>query len=346
MRPAAGLAALPAAAESWQLRFACGDVMETGVVHLPPGAAPAGGWPVVTYGHMTTGGSNGSAPSRAGLDHRERRRMTQGDAYVSHLLDHGVAVLQPDYRGLGSPGPHPYLLGEPLGASVQSMLTAARDHFDLGSRWVSAGHSEGSMAAMYAAATAPTGVELRGVCAFTPVTRMDTTIGWSLRLPVVLPGFAVVSALIALMIQGASTADDRLGDLVASDGLSPAARSCWPHLSQRCLTELCADDSFGAIAPRALLGPRGDEVRTRLLASFRSNDVAGLHLPPAVPLRIDAGRLDEVAPPWLTRKLADAHRRRGTEITLRWWTAMHSATVDRAAAEAAQWTLARLGVSA
>ena len=77
----------------------------------------------------------------------ELRRMTQGDTFVSHLLRAGVAVLRPDYPGLGSPGPHPYLIGPALAASVLDLLVAACSAFPLADRWVSAGHSEGAVAA-------------------------------------------------------------------------------------------------------------------------------------------------------------------------------------------------------
>lgn len=339
--PATGLVDLPAAGQSWRITY--GGHGLTGIVHLPHGSPPAGGWPVVTYGHMTTGGSIESAPSLAAADHPERRRMTQGDGFISAVLAGGAAVLRPDYPGLGSPGPHPYLIGEPLGQSVRDMLTAAARHWPLANEWVSAGHSEGSMAALYAAAAgAPEGFALRGVCAFTPVTRMDQTIGASLRLPVVLPGLAVVTALIALMISGASTIDAQLAELVATDGLSPAAQQCWSHLEQRCLVDLCREDSFGAIAPASLLGVRGAQVRERLLDSLRRQDVAQLRLPARIPIRIDAGRFDEVAPFWLTHRLARGYRQAGVGVELHWWSAMHSPTVDRAADAAARWVLAQL----
>lgn len=106
--PATGRAALTAAGESWRVSYTSTSVtgdraVLTGLVHLPPRTAPARGWPVVTYGHMTTGGGDRSAPSLAVEGHPELRRMTQGDAFVAHLLRCGIAVLRPDYEGLGSP---------------------------------------------------------------------------------------------------------------------------------------------------------------------------------------------------------------------------------------------------
>ncbi|MFL0275583.1 lipase [Mycobacterium sp. SMC-19] len=316
---------------------------QTGLVWLPDGPPPASGWPVVTYGHMTTGGSDRAAPSLATTGHPESRRIHQGDAFVSRLAAAGAVVLQPDYEGLGSPGPHPYLRGASLGRSVRDLLAWAREQWPLDGRWISAGHSAGALAALHAVAAGPIeGFDLRAVVAFTPVTRMGQTIGAALRLPVVLPGFQVVTALIALMIDGAATTTEPLRTLLADGGLSREALALWPHLGERCLSELCGSDSFGALAPRALLGPRGTEVRQHLLDSFRADEVADLRLPAGVPLRIDAGRFDEVAPCWLTRRLARLHRARGTDVELHWWNGMHSRTVDLAAAAAADWCRGKL----
>lgn len=347
---ARGRAALPAAGESWRVAYTSTSVsgapaVLTGLVHLPADRAPVGGWPVVTYGHMTTGGGDRCAPSLAAEDNPELRRMTQGDAFVSHLLRRGIAVLQPDYEGLGSPGPHPYLIGPALATSVLDLLCAARSaDLGLADRWVSAGHSEGAVAALHAAALgAPAGLSLVGCAVFAPVTRMDQTIGLSLRWPLTPPGFGVVPALVALMISGAATIDADLAGLVDGDGLSDRARHLWPQLGERTLNELADRSSFGGLAPRALLGARGRAVRARLLASLRAHDVAGLSLPAGLPLRIDAATVDEVAPFWLTRGLVSRHRAAGLAVESHWWRTGHSGVLapGRAPHPAAEW-VARL----
>lgn len=352
--PATGRAALAAAGESWRVSYTSTSVtgdpaVFTGLVHVPAGVPPASGWPVVTYGHMTTGGGDRSAPSLAVEGSPELRRMTQGDAFVSHLLRAGVAVLRPDYEGLGSPGPHPYLIGAALATSVRDLLVAARSaSFRLGGRWVSAGHSEGAVAALHAAAVGPpAGFALVGCAVFAPVTRMDITIGLSLRWPVTPPGFGVVPALVALMISGAATTDPELRRLVDGDGLSDRARRLWPQLGERTLSELARRESFGGSAPRALLGPGGDAVRSRLLGSLRAHDVADLALPTGMPLRVDAAALDEVAPLWLTRALIRGYRETGLRVSPYWWRSGHSGVLrpGRAPRPAAEW-VARLLASA
>ena len=347
--PAAGPAALAAAGSSERIAYASTDIRGkpttmTGLVHLPMGVAPKAGWPLVTYGHMTTGGCDRAAPSEATWDHPELRRMTQGHPFIGSMLERGYAVVQPDYEGIGGPGPHPYLIGQSLARSVIDMAVAVRSEYPISNYWVSAGHSEGAVAALWAGSTAATdpkaeGLDLRGICAFTPVTRMDQTIGASLSLPVVLPGFAVVSPLIALMLSGAQTEDRQLAVLLAQDGLSERAKSVWSHLETRSLNELCQSDSWGAIAPRHILGPAGGEVRARLLASFKHNDVALLRFPRGLPMRVDAAVFDEVAPVWLTGRALKAWNSQGVHLTSRWWPASHSSVLsqNRAPEVAAEW---------
>ena len=312
----------------------------TGLVHLPDSAPPPVGWPVVTYGHMTTGAGSRSAPSTGSPGHPEWRRMSQGDALCDGLLARGVAVLRPDYPGLGSPGTHPYLIGEPLARSVIDMV-AARASFDerIGTRWVSAGHSEGSVAALFTSVAPHWPVPLLAVAAFAPVTRTDLTIGLSARLPTVPPGFGVLSALIAMMLLGAGTASPRVAELLEGDDLGPEARTLWPQLGERCLSELAAPDSWGGLAPRRIASPG---LYRELFAVLRANEVAGLV--PRVPVRIDSGLIDEVAPAPLTARLARTYARAGVDVTHRRWPTHHSGTMQpqHAPSEAVDWICSRL----
>lgn len=318
---------------------------QTGLLHLPAGAAPAGGFPVVVYGHMTTGGSPRSAPSLGSPAHPEWRRMSQGDALCARLLDRGIAVLRPDYEGIGGPGIHPYLIGSSLAESMLAMMRARRS-FDerLGDAWVAAGHSEGAVAALHAsvAGEADAASCLVGTAAFAPVTRMDVSIRWATRVAVRFPGSAVVSALTGLMLRGAATTDERMRELIAGDGLSPQAAERWRDLDRLCLTELAAPESWGGIPPGRIGGVAGRELFERLYSSFRSNEVAELRGFRA-PVRIDAARFDEVAPAALSARMLRRLRTAGAELTARWWPTHHSGTMhpQHAPSQAADWIAAR-----
>lgn len=340
--------ALPGRAIAFPARSAGGAVHEqTGLLHLPPGPPPRGGFPVVVYGHMTTGGGASAAPSRAEPGHVEWRRISQGDALCARLLGRGIAVLRPDYEGIGSDGVHPYLIGASLGESMVAAMRA-RHAVDerLGDRWLLAGHSEGAVAALFASVSDPpdrTAV-LLGTAAFAPVTRMDLSIGAARRMGRGAPGAGTVSALIGLMLRGAAVEDERLHRLVHGAGLSDAARAVWDHLGSRTLVELIRPDSWGGIAPSGIGGEQGRELWARLLASFRRNEVARLR-PGAQqpPLRVDAALLDEVAPAPLTGALLRGYRRAGFELTSRWWPTHHSGVMHdgRAPSEAADWIAER-----
>lgn len=318
---------------------------QTGLLHLPETTPPAAGFPVVVYGHMTTGGSPRSAPSAGTPTHPEWRRMSQGDALCEALLARGVAVLRPDYEGIGGPGVHPYLIGSSLAASMTGMMRA-RDSFDapLGDAWVAAGHSEGAVAALHASvAEVPDDrSRLLGTAAFAPVTRMDRSIGAVVRIGTRFPGSGIVSALIGLMLRGAATTDQRMRELIASDGLSGRAAAHWPDLDRLCLTELAAPGSWGGIAPGGIGGRRGVELFELLFASFRANEVAALTGFRA-PVRIDAARFDEVAPAPLSAALLRRYRSGGAELTSRWWPTHHSGTMhpQHAPSLAADWIAGR-----
>ncbi|PIJ41718.1 hypothetical protein BMH30_08400, partial [Leucobacter sp. OLES1] len=308
------------------------------------------GYPVVVFGHMTTGGSDAAAPSRAHPAHVEWRRISQGDALCARLLRRGIAVLRPDYEGIGSSGTHPYLIGASLGESMLAAMRARRSVDErLGDRWVLAGHSEGAVAALFASvAPAPDpDARLLGTAVFAPVTRMDRSIALARRFGVAMPGKGTVSALIGLMLSGAAEEDPGLKQLIEQDGLSDRAREAWGDLGERTLVELIAPDSWGGIAPSGIGGPRQAELWERLFASFARNEVGLLHpVEHQPPLRIDAALLDEVAPAPLTAALLRGYRRAGFELTSRWWPTHHSGVMraDNAPSEAAGWIADRFAV--
>ena len=76
----------------------------SGVIIIPQGTAPPGGWPIVAWAHPTTGIVPHCAPSLALF-------IFQQIAGSRQLLERGYAIAATDYPGLGTPGPHPYLVG-------------------------------------------------------------------------------------------------------------------------------------------------------------------------------------------------------------------------------------------
>jgi len=327
---------------------------QSGLLHLPDSAPPPSGYPVVVYGHMTTGASGAAAPSRAAPGHVEWRRISQGDALCARLLKRGIAVLRPDYEGIGGgpesqDRPHPYLIAPSLAESMLAIMRARRSIDErLGNGWVAAGHSEGAFAALHASVAAAPDADatLLGTAAFAPPTRMDLSIGAARHLGGRVPGAGVVSALIGLMLSGASTEDARVKELVTAGGLSREALAVWGDFGGKSLVELARTGSWGDIAPRKIGGELQPELWQRLFESFRRNDVANL-VPRAgqPPLRIDAARFDEVAPAPFAAALMRRYRRAGFDLTGQWWATHHSGVMrDKyAPSRAASWIAERFG---
>jgi pimeloyl-ACP methyl ester carboxylesterase len=158
---------------AWQVAYSSSDALgeamtATGQVIVPNGPAPAAGWPVVSFGHPTTGTADRCAPS------------VQGPGAV-HLVEEltaaGVALVVADYEGLGSDGAHPYLVGPSAGHTVLDAVRAARalegGGISAESPVVLAGFSQGGHAALWAAELAASyapDVDVRGVQAAAPVS--------------------------------------------------------------------------------------------------------------------------------------------------------------------------------
>jgi len=65
----------------------------TGIVYVPYGTAPAGGWPVISYAHATNGMANECAPSRD---------PSNDVPAINDMLDNGWEVTATDYQGEGN----------------------------------------------------------------------------------------------------------------------------------------------------------------------------------------------------------------------------------------------------
>src|ERR1700744_4053736 len=92
----------------------------SGVIIVPPGPPPASGRPIVAWAHPTTGVVPHCAPSLAIF-------VFQQMAGLRQLIEQGVVVAATDYPGLGTPGPHPYLVGDSEARAVIDSVRAARN---------------------------------------------------------------------------------------------------------------------------------------------------------------------------------------------------------------------------
>jgi pimeloyl-ACP methyl ester carboxylesterase len=112
---------------------------------------PLGRRPILAWAHYTAGLSAQCAPSHAGVS---------GDLIdiARPFLAEGYVVAATDYEGLGTPGPHPYLVGISEGRSVLDAIRAAQQLTGCvdDAEVVVLGLSQGGHAALWAAELAPT----------------------------------------------------------------------------------------------------------------------------------------------------------------------------------------------
>ena len=90
----------------------------SGVIITPLGPPPLNGRPIVAWAHPTTGIVPRCAPSLA-------RFVFQQMQGLRDMVHRGYVVAATDYPGLGTPGPHPYLVGVSEARAVLDSVRAA-----------------------------------------------------------------------------------------------------------------------------------------------------------------------------------------------------------------------------
>lgn len=154
--PLDGKLALPNAGKSLSMTYlstngitGSGTIPVTAEVILPPGQAPAGGWPIVAWAHGTVGIASQCAPSLNPYTPRN-------SAYLSEWIKRGFAIVATDYQGLGTSGVHPYLNTRAEAYNVlDSVRAALKGVPGLSNKVMIVGQSQGAGAAFAAAAFAP-----------------------------------------------------------------------------------------------------------------------------------------------------------------------------------------------
>ncbi|HLR56744.1 MAG TPA: lipase family protein [Beutenbergiaceae bacterium] len=196
-------------------------VVASAVVYTPTGVEDA---PVVAWAHGTTGQASGCAPSMNSLE--------AGAMYVlDDVLTAGWAIVATDYTGLGTPGSHPYLIGEGEGRSVIDAVRAAgQSDLSLGQDTVVWGHSQGGHAALWAGGLweeyAPE-LPLAGVAALAPAANVPAVIdSWAeSRLSNIFSAYVL------------SSYGQEYDDVAARDYIRPPAEATAQALAARCLDD-------------------------------------------------------------------------------------------------------------
>lgn len=222
---------VPRGARAWRILYTTtrddGEpALSTGLI-IADEDAGSGPRPVIAWAHGTTGIARSCAPSS------DTSRLT----FVSipgldDALDEGWAVVTTDYIGLGTPGPHPYLIGQGEGRSVLDAVRAAHefDKLDLSDQTVVWGHSQGGGAALWAGILAEKyapSVDIVGVAGIAPATDLIGLVDNIVRSP-----FGILFA--AYVIESYSAA---YPDVSFDAYITPAARSAMKRAAGLCVRD-------------------------------------------------------------------------------------------------------------
>ncbi len=283
------------------------DIGVSGVVVVPDGPAPSGGWPVVSWAHPTTGADGRCAPSES----EDPFALTAG---LHELVDAGYAVVATDYSGMGADGPQSYLIGVTEGNNVLDIVRAARALPDsgVGTELFLWGHSQGGQAALFAGQLAPTyapELKLKAVAAAAPAADLAQLLADHRNddSGVTIGSYAMV-AFVA--VYGPTDPSVRL-----DTGLTPAGVAVVPEIAPRCL--LTDVSELHKIAEPAVgnffaVDPGTTEPWSTIL---QENTPGGSPL--GVPVLIAQGDADELVLPPATKSFVSQLCTSGEYVTFR-----------------------------
>jgi acetyl esterase/lipase len=291
---------VPAGARASRVLYATTDAagrpaIGSAIVLAPRGPGPH---PIVLWTHGTTGVAPGCAPSL----------LAQPFANVPALpaaIAREWVVVAPDYVGLGTPGPHPYLIGAAVARGALDAVRAAARMPDLsvGRQVAVWGHSQGGHAALWVGQLAPTyapDVRLVGVAALAPATELPAMLRRIQGTPV----GGIMSAYV-LHAYAAGYPDVRIEDYVGG-----VARVVLADVASRCLDGRRAIASLvGSIAIGGApfsRDPASGPFGRRLAENVPSGPIDA-------PVLIAQGMADELVDPelqaaYVRRRCADGQR--------------------------------------
>ncbi|MFI6997016.1 alpha/beta hydrolase family protein [Nocardia sp. NPDC050175] len=314
----------------------------SGTLAVPQGQPPAGGWPLISWAHGTTGVADVCAPSRdTGPDYLSHDYTSLVRDVQAKWVAAGYALAQTDYQGLGTDGAHGYLIGTAEQRAVADLALAAREIDPaVGTRWVAIGHSQGGQAAVFADAQAQGWVpelQLLGAVALAPASHLGPAIE-AAKLAAnagggQLPGNA---AFLPLLIRGAQT----VAEIDPARFLTPKALALLPQADDRCIGQLRGEDSWG--------GLRAGEVFTRdadtraLTRVLNDNDPSSLTF--TTPLLVLQGRSDTTVAPQGTDAMVAQQLSSGQPVNYRNYPGIdHRGVLDASFDDALVWVNARFG---
>jgi pimeloyl-ACP methyl ester carboxylesterase len=321
-------------AEVWQILYWSRTpedqpVAVSGTVVAPVGQAdPAAPRPILAYAHGTTGLGDQCAPSAEIAD------GSAGELLLFPIaLQQGWVIVETDYQGLGTPGEHPYLIGQSEGRNVLDSIRAAESLAGTGaapaSKAVVWGHSQGGGAAAFTAELRPTyapDVDLVGAIAGAPAAEL--TPGSAANRP-------AYSGFVPMVVAGLSAG---YPDLDTKDALTDAGRAAVAEVSGMCLAD--ALRAFTGTDPTTLLAP-GAADRPDWKADVDANRAGDR--PTDVPIFLYHGADDDLIPPDVSARLLERYCAHGVVASRKVYPGTdHVSVVQAAFGDIASFALARV----
>ncbi|MGV3758779.1 MAG: lipase family protein [Actinomycetota bacterium] len=298
------------------------DIAVSGLIAVPPGEPPAGGRPLVSWAHGTTGIADECAPSRT---------PEQLLAAIP-LLERGMVVVATDYEGLGTPGRHPYLVGESQGRGVLDVVRAARalgPAVGAGTEVVLWGHSQGGHAVLFANEIATEWapeLDVVGTVAGAPPSQLPLMTGAI--------GDGPTSFFLAMVVAGWAAA---YPELDPAEVLTPAGLERLEAVDSGCVGQVAQAWGAAAEGPLVVEGP----VPPAWAERFVDNDPG--HRAGAAPVLVLHGGEDQIVPAVTSALLIDQMCEVGQPVQRRLYEeADHTSVVQASLSTMLDWIDARL----
>lgn len=269
---------------------------------IVPNSAAEGERKVVAWAHPTTGVVPKCAPTLAVFLYQQ----IQG---LRDMIDRGYVVAATDYPGLGTPGPHPYLVGVSEGRAVLDSVRAARaiSEAGAGADFAVWGHSQGGQAALYTGLLArdyAPDLRLVGVAAAAPATELAVLLQDDLNTS---GGNNLTAMTLWSWAQVFGAPIDQVADPSAMGAVDALSNECIESIGDliaRDISQRPLKKAFLTVPDLAAIEPwKG------LLEQNTPGD-----LPPEIPVFLAQGQSDELVRPQVTADYRDKLCAKGSKV--------------------------------
>lgn len=286
--------AMPEGSQAWRILYTTTKDEEqpalASALVIAPRDRPAGPLPLIAWTHGTTGFAQMCAPSLL-PDPLVAGAMFTAD----QVLAHGWVLVATDYLGLGTRGPHPYLIGQGEGRSALDSIRAVRQlrGLTLSGKTVVWGHSQGGHAALWTGGLASTyspELDIAGVASLAPASDLEGLVAnlTSVRVGLLFGAYALAGY------------DAVYDDVRGTDYVDPSSLTLLRELSERCLADprvyVSIVEALAIFSDRAVFSP--PLTTGPMLAHLQENTPT---LPIPAPVLLAQGLADPLVVPRVQR---------------------------------------------